>query len=59
MPALEDHTERDPNEVHAEAFRDLEGEVSELDRMGESRETATSSACSIQIARIIIGESGS
>ena len=35
MPALEDHTERDPNEVHAEAFRDIEGEVCDLDRMGE------------------------
>src|SRR5258706_8867823 len=25
----------DPNKVHAEAFRDLEGEVCDLDRMGE------------------------
>jgi hypothetical protein len=35
MPTSEVHTERDDNEVHAEAFRDLEGEVCDLDRMGE------------------------
>jgi hypothetical protein len=35
MPAPEVHTERDDNEVHAEAFRDIEGEVCDLDRMGE------------------------
>ena len=35
MPAPEVHTELDPNEIHAQAFRDLEGEVSDLDRMGE------------------------
>ena len=33
--ASEVHTERDDNEVHAEAFRDIEGEVCDLDRMGE------------------------
>ena len=34
-PAPEVRTELDPNEVHAPAFRDLEGEVSDLDRMAE------------------------
>jgi hypothetical protein len=28
--------ELDPNKVHAQAFRDMEGEVSDLDRMGKS-----------------------
>jgi hypothetical protein len=35
MPTSEVHTQRDDNAVHAEAFRDLEGEVCDLDRMGE------------------------
>ena len=35
MPTPEVHTELYPDKVHAEAFRDLEGEVSDLDRMGE------------------------
>ncbi|SRR5216684_6455309 len=35
IPAPEVHTEIDPNKVHAEAFRDLESEVCDLDRMGE------------------------
>jgi hypothetical protein len=35
MPTPEVHTELDPNKVHAEAFRDIEGEVCDLDRMGE------------------------
>ena len=35
MRTSEVHTERDDNEVHAEAFRDIEGEVCDLDRMGE------------------------
>jgi hypothetical protein len=34
MPAPEVHTELDPNKVHAEAFRDLEGEVCDLERAG-------------------------
>ena len=34
-PAPEVHTELDPNKIHAQAFRDLEGEVCDLDRMGE------------------------
>jgi hypothetical protein len=28
-------TERDDNEVHAQAFRDLEGDVCDLERMGQ------------------------
>jgi hypothetical protein len=35
MPAPEVHTKLERDEVHAEAFRDLEGEVCDLDRMGE------------------------
>jgi hypothetical protein len=35
MPTSEVHTERDDNKIHAEAFRDIEGEVCDLDRMGE------------------------
>jgi hypothetical protein len=35
MPTPEIHTKRDDNKVHAEAFRDIEGEVCDLDRMGE------------------------
>jgi hypothetical protein len=34
-PAPEVLTELDPNKAHAEAFRDIEGEVCDLDRMGE------------------------
>jgi hypothetical protein len=35
MPAPEVHIELDCKEVHAQAFRDMEGEVCDLDRMGE------------------------
>jgi hypothetical protein len=34
-PAPEVHAELDPNKIHAQAFRDMEGEVSDLDRMAE------------------------
>ena len=34
-PAPEVHTELDPKEVHARAFCDIEGDVSDLDRMAE------------------------
>jgi len=34
-PAPEVRTELDPKEIHAQAFRDMEGEVSDLDRMAE------------------------
>jgi hypothetical protein len=33
------NSEIDPNEIHSQAFRDMEGEVCDLDRMGESRKT--------------------
>jgi hypothetical protein len=35
VPAPEAHTERDENEVHAEAFRDLEGHIRDCATMAE------------------------
>ena len=35
VPAPEAHTERDVNEIHAQAFCDLEGDVCDLERMGQ------------------------
>jgi hypothetical protein len=35
-PAAEGNTETDNDKLHAEAFRDLEGKVCDLERMGQS-----------------------
>ena len=46
VPAPAVHTERDENEVHAQAFRDLESEVCDLNRWAElARRLVLECAC--------------